>query len=403
MILIRNINDGLHLQPIATNAKEIIVDISCGAAVLRGTHVLIYAFRADDFYHMNINIYTRVLLIFVGAHIFGPGVLAMQSNTKIDDIVNVYADLEGLCKKGTSTVYESDQKMFIGIGHVRMQRFQLYSSSSCSAGIAVEMIETISTVPSIGNIDNYLPDGLALLQNFPSIVCARVLAPEPDEIILDMCAAPGNKTTHIAQLMNDSGTLFALDKSKNRITTLKNCVEHFGIKCVQCFSFDATKAVSSTKHNQQGPPFLPCTFDRILLDAPCSGFGNRPILATKMTPKMLASYPTLQKKLLDAAAQLLKVGGVLVYSTCTIFPDENEMNVKWFLDKYGDQYELEEAEPVFGGYGLRNYGLNDDQCKKLQRFGPNFQQQSTDNLYTDSIGFFISKFRRKCLGSHKLT
>lgn len=362
VILIKNINSKL-LEPV-DNAKEIMVDVSCGAACLRG------------------------------AHIYGPGVLAMQSNTKIDEIVNVFADIVGRCKRGMNTVYDSKQKLFIGVGRVKMQRFQLYGIDGCRKGIATEMIGTISTVPSIG--DQYFLSGSALLQNLPSIVCGRVLAPQPNEIILDMCAAPGNKTTHLAQLMNDTGSIIALDKSERRVATLKENIDRFGIKCVQCFAFDAKKAISTTpeESGRLTPPFAKQTFDRILLDAPCSGFGNRPILASKMTTKMIESYPKLQKSLLDVAAQLLKVGGSLVYSTCTVFDAENELNVKWFLDKYGEQFELVAAVPKFGGSGLQNCGLSDDQRSKVQRFGPNFEQKTINSLFTDSTGFFICKFKR---------
>lgn len=363
VILIRNIktnsDDRFNIE-----FKEIIVDISCASAVLRG------------------------------AHIFAPGVLAMQTNTKINELVNVFVDIEGKCKKGLNVVYKSNQKQFIGIGLVKMQRFQLFCSNQMH-GIAIEMHRTISTVPSIG--DSYLIDQFALLQNLPSIVCARVLNPKTNDRILDMCAAPGNKTTHLAQLMNDIGTIIALDRSDRRVTLLKQNIQRFQINCVQCFTFDATKSISkgcNTSANNIEPPFSEESFDKILLDAPCSGFGNRPILSTKMTPKILDSYPKLQKKLLDVAARLLKIDGILVYSTCTVFPAENESNVAWFLSKYTNQFELVDAKPRFGRYGLINAGLNDEQCKKVQNFRPNIHENDESDLLIDTTGFFICKLRK---------
>lgn len=86
----------------------------------------------------------------------------MQSNTKIEEMVNIFADIEGLCKKGTNVVYASPHKLFVGIGQVKMQRFQLFKSES--RGIAVKVYETTSCVPSIGN--NYLVDQHSLLQVF---------------------------------------------------------------------------------------------------------------------------------------------------------------------------------------------------------------------------------------------
>lgn len=109
---------------------KIIVDATCGAAVLRG------------------------------AHIYCAGVLGMLSNTKIDEMVNIFADIEGTCRKGTNKVYASTSKLFVGIGQIKMQRFQLFGSES--KGIAVRVNETISGVPSIGS--EYLMNHQSLLQ-----------------------------------------------------------------------------------------------------------------------------------------------------------------------------------------------------------------------------------------------
>lgn len=345
-----------------TDAKEVIVDVICGAAVLRG------------------------------AHIFAPGILAMQTNTKCNEPVNVYADLDGNCKKGT-TFYESNEKHFIGIGLVKMQRFQLFGADKLS-GIAVRMIRTISGVPSIR--DSYLTDPFALLQNLPSIICGHVLNPQAGEYILDMCAAPGNKTTHLAQLMQNTGTIIALDRSARRTEILRDNLKRFHIDCVQSFTFDAAKAsTTDSVRLNAAPPFQAETFDRILLDAPCSGFGNRPVLTTKMSIPALQSYPKLQKKLLDAAAVLLKPNGILVYSTCTIIPAENEMNIAWFLEKYGTFFELISAAPIMGRTGVPNVGLNVDDCQKVQNFRPAIYENDEDSTDIDSTGFFICKLRKK--------
>lgn len=346
------------------DAKEVIVDASCGAAILRG------------------------------AHIFAPGVLAMQTNTKYDEMVNVYVDLDGCCKKGLSVVYESDAKLFVGIGVAKMQRFQLFGAEKLN-GIAIRMIQTTSRVPSIG--DGYLSDQFALLQNIPSIVCGRVVDPQPGEHILDMCAAPGNKTTHLAQLMHDTGSIIALDRSERRVAILRENVQRAELKCVQCFTFDATKAIANecSASINGGPPFRAESFDRILLDAPCSGFGNRPLLTSKMSLKALQSYPKLQKKLLDAAAVLVKPGGILVYSTCTVIPAENETNIAWFLEKFGNTFELIAAEPAFGRSGVPNAGLSETDCRKVQNFRPAIHTNDANCMDYDSTGFFICKLRKK--------
>ncbi|XP_055904166.1 tRNA (cytosine(72)-C(5))-methyltransferase NSUN6 [Eupeodes corollae] len=337
--------------------KEVMVDSSCGAAVLRG------------------------------AHIFAPGVLSMQSGTKLGEMVNVFVDLEGKCKKGTSIVFESEQKVFIGTGEVKMQRYQLYGENIANHGIAIEMLSNISGVPSIGDLSS--KD--ALLQNFPSIVCVRVLDPQPNELILDMCAAPGNKTTHIVELMGDTGTVIALDKTENKVDLIRQKIEINGIKSIKAFAFDSTKLLHESINDSKldNPPFGPCKFDRILLDAPCSAIGNRPLLSSNITPKMLKSYPNVQKKLLRNAVGLLKKNGVLVYSTCSVTEDENEGMVKWVLEQFPEMI-LIEAVPIFGGPGIKEAGgLTEEQRHLVQRFGPT---EYNRGVPVDSIGFFIAKF-----------
>lgn len=235
-----------------------------------------------------------------------------------------------------------------------------------------------------------------MLQNFPSIVCSKVLDPKSNEIVLDMCAAPGNKTTHLAQLMEDNGLLIALDKSENRVSVLKENIRKFELNCVRCYNFDATKAITNEyiKNNDLSPPFMEQTFDKILLDAPCSGLGNRPILSTKMNRKIRESFPKIQKKLLETAYRLLKIGGILVFSTCSVLEQENELNVAWFIQKYSDKIQLETASPIFGSIGLPNTGLNETQRTMVQRFGPCLNENDKRNTRIDSTGFFISKFRK---------
>lgn len=281
------------------------------------------------------------------------------------------------------------------------------------------MTDTLSGVPSIG--DTYFQSGYAMLQNLPSIICGHVLNPKPGEIVLDMCAAPGNKTTHLAELMSDTGLLVALDKTPNKLKLLLDKMATYDLKSVKCYMFDSTKALRAddTENINQldvSPPFRPNTFDKILLDAPCSALGNRPMLRNDITPKMLKSYAVVQRKLFAAAVSLLRSGGVLVYSTCTVTVAENEDMVRWVLEKYSD-IQLVPAEPLFGGPGWSGAGLTDNQrfssalewllvCVNnklfffrilVQRFGPEMDglRIPLSEEYRDSVGFFIAKFIKK--------
>lgn len=205
-----------------------------------------------------------------------------------------------------------------------------------------------------------------MLQNLPSVICAHVLHPMPGEKVLDMCAAPGNKTTHLAELMKDDGLIIAIDKTPNKLKILEQKMEAYKFDSVKCFAYDSTKLLSKdiladeTSDETISPPFRSKFFDKILLDAPCSALGNRPVLRNDISPKMLKSYPVIQKKLFGTAFELLKGNGILVYSTCTVTSAENEEIVQWALNKF-DDLELISADPLLGGPGWSNVGLNDDQ------------------------------------------
>ena len=183
-----------------------------------------------------------------------------------------------------------------------------------------------------------------------------------------MCAAPGGKTTHIAQKMRNTGLVVACDKSKNKVQSIETNCSRLGATNVRCFAMDATKCLSTEECDVTSPPFPPFpreNFDRVLLDAPCSGLGQRPQFYNKMKLKELESFPKIQRKLFSTAVDLLARGGVLVYSTCTNNVEENEELVSWALDTFQDMEEVERK--TFG----------------------------RPNSEIDTISFFISKFIKK--------
>ncbi|XP_066252617.1 tRNA (cytosine(72)-C(5))-methyltransferase NSUN6 [Euwallacea similis] len=335
--------------------KEVIVDVDCAAALLRG------------------------------AHIYAPGVMAMVSGTQIGDHVSVYVDLSKKCRKGFLKIYSDDTKVFIGNGLVKMSRDLLFGPDFSPKGIAVEMTEVTSGSPQLGN---FLPEGYALLQNLPSIFCVELLSPRRGEKVLDMCAAPGHKTTHIATLMENQGTLIAIDKTPNKVLQLRNTCQVFGAE-VLVFQADSTKIFSHSTTSGcigEGPPFLPETFQRILLDAPCSALGKRPQFRNTTSEKVIRSYVPLQRKLLATAVGLLRPKGRLVYSTCTITLGENEGVVSWALKTF-DCLELVKPEKSYGEAGWTGTGLSEEERTKVQRFGPDGQ--------VDSVGFFMACFTKK--------
>lgn len=185
-----------------------------------------------------------------------------------------------------------------------------------------------------------LKEGLAYVQNRASMLPALVLAPEAGETILDMCAAPGSKTTQIAALMGDTGRIAAWDIYPHKAELIRANAKRLGMRSI-------TAAVHDSSVPQKK---LFAHYDRVLLDAPCSGLGvirRKPEIRWRRKEKDLAVFPAMQKKLLDAAAQYVKPGGILVYSTCTLLREENEGIVEDFLAAHPEFELLPIALPCF--------------------------------------------------------
>ena len=211
--------------------------------------------------------------------------------------------------------------------------------------------------------------GALMPQSRGSMLVGHVLAPEAGERVLDLCAAPGAKTTHLAALMQGRGTLVAVERHGGRSDALRrNCVR-MGAGWVDVRTADA----SSLELGEPG-------FDRVLLDPPCSDLGtlqSRPDVRWRKTPAMIAELAAVQRRLLDAAAQRVRAGGTLVYSTCTISPDENERLVDEFLA----------ARPDF-----EPDDLGTERPEYRHPSAPRFLQVLPHRHGTD--GFFIARLRR---------
>lgn len=179
-------------------------------------------------------------------------------------------------------------------------------------------------------------DGKVYVQNAASWLPVLALSPRPDENILDVCAAPGGKASHIQALTNNQSTLTCNDNSKPRLIKLQANMQRLGAEATYMLS-DATRL------SQQLPAE---SFDKILLDVPCSGEGLMTLDDLKLFDSWSVAHirrlGALQKNILTTAWQLLKPGGTLVYSTCTMAPEENEAVIDYFLRKHPDA----KLEPV---------------------------------------------------------
>ncbi|AAL81677.1 tRNA methyltransferase [Pyrococcus furiosus DSM 3638] len=220
--------------------------------------------------------------------------------------------------------------------------------------------------------------GLIIPQEASSMIPPVVLDPQPGELVLDMAAAPGSKTTQIAQYMNNEGCIIANDAKRDRANILISNLNKAGVLIAKVTVKDG--AYFRRYEN---------TFDKILLDAPCSSVGmirkNFKFARTWSMGKVYY-HSKLQKRLILAAYKALKPGGVLVYSTCTVDPLENEEVVDFLLQKTDAKLEkinlpLKSTEPVLEWEG-KKYS---DELKKTLRIHPQ------DN---DTEAFYIAKIRK---------
>jgi 16S rRNA (cytosine967-C5)-methyltransferase len=218
-----------------------------------------------------------------------------------------------------------------------------------SAGIAVQRLPGLPQALR-------LPQGVGVMQNLPGFVegwwtvqdgsaqlVGHLLDPQPGERVMDACAAPGGKTTHLAELMQDQGTVWAIDRHGSRLKKLQQNTDRLQLKSIQICPGDSRNLPQFTQ-----------LIDRVLLDAPCSGLGTLHRHADarwRQTPETVAELAQLQTELLQHTATWVKPGGILVYATCTLHPAENESVIQRFLAEHPqwqiDRPALDQAAAQF--------------------------------------------------------
>jgi 16S rRNA (cytosine967-C5)-methyltransferase len=169
-------------------------------------------------------------------------------------------------------------------------------------------------------------EGWWTVQDSSAQLVSHLLNPEPSHVVIDACAAPGGKTTHLAELMRDEGTILACDRTASRLKKLRENAQRLQLRSIQICTGDSRNV-----------PEFTSSADAVLLDAPCSGLGTlhrRPDIRWRITPTTVHELSILQEELLEQAATWVKPGGVLVYATCTLHPQENEGVIQPFLDRH---------------------------------------------------------------------
>lgn len=231
----------------------------------------------------------------------------------------------------------------------------------------------IKTCPlPLGATPEYLL-GYYFIQDPSSMYACEALNPDKKDLVLDMAAAPGGKTTYLSQLMENNGTIVAVDISRRRMKSLRSNVSRMGGENVLAIR---TNALSVENFG--------LTFDKILLDAPCTGTGtvHRNREAALKERGDVERCMVTQEALLDAGVRVLKEGGVILYCTCSFLPEENEFVVEKVLNRH--PLKLEEIK--HGRPGLTSWGGRklSSELKKARRFSPHIH---------GTQGFFIAKLR----------
>lgn len=246
-----------------------------------------------------------------------------------------------------------------------------------------ERVNLISTsIPQIYKVkDNRgvakLPlykEGGFIIQGLAAALVGNILNPEPGMRVLDMAAAPGGKTTHLAELMENQGEIIALDIYEHKLELIKNNCSRLGVKIVKVVKSDARDYQCSRQ------------FDIVLLDAPCTGFGllrHKPEIRWNKKYSDIKKLAFLQKEMLKSAVKLLKKGGILLYSTCTLTKEENQDNILEILALNENQLKIVnifkdlERLGIDSSFMVDKYGF-------LELFPPD----------TNTEGFFMAKLQK---------
>jgi 16S rRNA (cytosine967-C5)-methyltransferase len=249
-------------------------------------------------------------------------------------------------------------------------------------GIAVTRLphlpQALRLTKGVGAIKDLIGyhEGWWIVQDSSAQLVTHLLAPQAGEFIIDACAAPGGKTTHIAEIMGDKGEICAIDRTPKRLQKVTENATRLRLKSIQTLIADSRTLDQFTKKA-----------DRVLLDAPCSGLGTlhkRPDLRWRQESKQIRDIIQLQRELLDKCSTWVKDGGILVYSTCTLDRDENEAVIEAFLESHPNW----KIEPPTSDSPANAFTTSDGWIKILPH------QHQMD-------GFFMARLRN--LGSRRIT
>lgn len=298
-------------------------------------------------------------------------------------------------------IYPKDvyEKALAGFSTERLTSFRINTLLAEPTGVLDSLAreglipQAIESLPDAYAVDNCqrrtLTDSAAMaagqiyIQNPSSMLPPLILAPQPGEKILDLCAAPGSKTLQMAAMMRNQGWISAVEVVKDRFFRMKANLTKNGATIVHTYHRDGVRVWR----------YVPEQFDRVLLDAPCSSEGQFTLASEESyrywSERKIGEMARKQKKLLFSAFQCLKPGGTLVYSTCTLAPEENEAVISWFVKKFEDRVDVLDITP---NHGLLQPGLSSFRGKRFADAAGKAGRILPDHLHE---GFFVCLLRKR--------
>jgi len=288
--------------------------------------------------------------VLQGANVYAPGIVRCRK-LRLGDTVNVI----------------DDEGEILASGIARMSETQILTFRR---GLAIEVTESTYRVPSFRETLEF-QEGLIYPQSYPAILTSRILDPEPSDVVLDMTCSPGGKLSHISQLMKNQGRLFGVDRNRQKIDTAMATCRRMGCS-------NATLFVHDSRYLDSDFPSLKP--DKILVDPPCSALGIMPKVYEYTATSEIEALARYQKQFLTAASKIIKPGGKIVYSVCTLSLQECEYNAS-----HGEtacELSLEEQSLMLGYPAIPIEGKATELC---QRFHP----------HKNDAGYFIASFQRK--------
>lgn len=229
--------------------------------------------------------------------------------------------MKGLNKVPSVTVRINNLKINYdkAVEMLKANAYEIEEGSVCPEAVRIIKGKSIENNPLFAQ-------GMATVQDESAMLVAPSMSLNLNMTVLDLCSAPGGKTTHISEILNNTGTIYAFDVHKDKLALIEQNAKRLGISNIKCNTLDATVFKEELKS----------LGDRVLIDVPCSGLGiirKKPEIKWTKTEAELNKLINIQRKIMTNASSYVKIGGYLLYSTCTINKKENEENIKWFLSK----------------------------------------------------------------------